>query len=391
MTFDHNDLVDNTPYAIFPTNCHINTAKLGQNYLKVKNFINHDLMAVIKGDAYGHGLGPSAQALAAVGCQTFGVMDLNEALSLKTHYPQAEVYIITGCPDPAWARQALEAGIIIFATDVQQTEMLSREAVATNTTARIWLKVDTGMGRLGLPAELLPSVFKDLLALKNLKIEGIATHLATNGDLGAKTQLERLSKLGNTLASSYKSLELKYSTLASGGILAHHDFPDSLSRTGLMLYGYSPLNPADEPLSGDQRAQELVLSLEPVMTVRTRLIQVREVKAGETISYDRTYEVTKAMVMGTVLMGYVHGVSRNSSSLGQVLIKGQVARQIGRVCMNLMMFDITDIPAQVGDEVVIMGQQNQAFIGADQIAAWQNANSYEVLCRLGLLNHRTWS
>jgi alanine racemase len=344
-------------------------------------------MAVVKGDAYGHGLIPCARALAAVGCQHFGVLDAQEALALKSRGLTAEVTILAGLFGEIQSVEAVKAGASVFAYDLEQIKTLARMADSLKTRARIWLKIDTGMGRLGIPWTETAKALKEAASDQGVELLGLATHLATNGDKEAGEQLSRLKEAGEA-AKGYFGGPAPFSATASGGILAHRDFPDNLRRAGLLLYGYSPLEPGDPALESSPEAKSLIESLEPAMTVFTRLIQVREAKAGETISYDRTFKADEPIRFGTAPFGYVHGMSRARSSKGHALIGGRESKLLGRVCMNLTMYELDGEEAKPGDEVVLMGRQGQGFIGADLFGSWQQTSAYEILCHLGRSNPR---
>ncbi|MDR2386377.1 MAG: alanine racemase [Deltaproteobacteria bacterium] len=368
--------------------CEIDLGALARNYKKIAEFSKAPVMGVVKGDAYGHGLVPSALALVEAGCRELGVLDVWEAMELKKHPIEAEITILAGLLGPEQSYRAVSEGLVVFAYDLAQIKTLAKAAENLDTRARIIFKIDTGMGRLGFGWEKASYIVSSLAGLKNLSIEGLSTHLATNGDEGAKTQLERFYDLGDKIRKRTKT-EIKFSVLASGGILAHQDFPDNLSRAGLLLYGYSPLELTDPALTGMKKAKNLINSLEKPMTIKSKLIQVREAKAGETISYDRTFVVPKTMKIGTAPIGYVHGIGRSRSALGHALIGGQKAGLLGRVCMNLCLFDLgNNGQAKVGDEVVILGDQGHQSIGANLIGTWEKTSAYEILCHLGRLNPR---
>jgi alanine racemase len=377
------------PLSAFNT-CLVDLGALTRNYKRIASYSKSQVMGVIKGDAYGHGLIPCGQALVEAGCGNLGVLDLEEALALKRHGLPADIHVLAGLNGPSQSLRAVEAGLIVMAYDLGQLKTLDKAAEYLDTKARVRIKIDTGMGRLGFPWEKASYTISGLTALKNLQIEGLATHLATNGDQGALEQLERLADLAQK-TNKHLKLPLKLSTLASGGLLAHSDFPDDLSRVGLLLYGYTPISPSEEALSRQKKAKNLIKSLEPVMTVKSSLIQVREAKAGETISYDRTFKATKTMRLGTVPIGYVHGLSRTRSGIGHALISGQKVKLLGRICMNLTMYDLTGNSAKLGDEVVILGRQGDNYIGADLASSWQKTSPYELLCLLGHLSPRSYT
>ncbi|MDR2367370.1 MAG: alanine racemase [Deltaproteobacteria bacterium] len=367
--------------------CEVDLGALARNYERIAGFSKAPVMAVIKADAYGHGLVPAGLALSGAGCREIGVLDVEEALELKKHPVDADVTVLAGLHGPVQALRAVEAGLMVFAYDLAQIKALSKAAEYVGSIARVTIKIDTGMGRLGFPWEKAGYVISSIAKGKNVAILGLATHLATSGDAGAAGQLERFYEVGEK-AKKRSGLDLRYSVLASGGILAHPGFPDGLSRAGLMLYGYAPLGPADPALARLPKSRNLVKSLERAMAVKSSLIQVREAKAGETVSYDRTFTVPRAMKVGTAPIGYAHGLGRARSSAGYALIGGRRARLLGRVCMNLTMYDIGGTGAAPGDPVILMGDQGGESIGADLIGSWEKTSAYEILCRLGSMNPR---
>ncbi|MDR1678102.1 MAG: alanine racemase [Deltaproteobacteria bacterium] len=387
--------------------CYVDLGALARNYKKIVAFTNGQVMAVIKGDAYGHGLIPCARSLAAVGCTQVGVLDLEEALALKKCGFSGDIHILAGLHGMAQSLKAVETQAVVLAYDLGQIKTLSRAAEYLNLKARIRLKIDTGMGRLGIPWEKATYTVSNLLTLKNIQLEGLATHLATNGDEEADLQLTRFIELGRSLKKSLSGPNL-FSALASGGILAHQNFPEDLAaekiisnkssskglntgvlhRVGLLLYGYSPIDLNSPVLN--KRAKNLIKSLEPVMTVKSKLISVKNAKPGETISYDRTYKATKNIQFGVVPIGYVHGLSRTRSGQGFALVNGQKAKLLGRICMNLSMYDLTGLSPEPGDEVVLLGRQADQVIGADLAGTWQKTSAYEMLCLLGNLNPREY-
>jgi alanine racemase len=176
--------------------------------------------------------------------------------------------------------------------------------------------------------------------------------------------------------------------LSGGGVLAHTAYQDDLSRPGLILYGYAPLSEDSPHLFNPSVSGALIKSLKKVMSVKSIVLQVKNLKVGETVSYDRTYTAPKNIEMAVVPFGYVHGLSRTRSNKGYALIKGQKAPLLGRVCMNLTLFDVSGLAANEGDEVVIMGTQGSEQIGADLAGTWQDTSAYEIVCHFGRLNPR---
>ena len=368
--------------------CEIDLDALSRNYGRIVEFVKRPIMAVIKGDAYGHGLVPCAQALEAEGCQDFGVLDLEEAMALRRSGISAEITVLAGLSGPIQCLEAVKYGITVFAYGKDQLSGLHDAVNALKTKAKVWVKIDSGMGRLGFPLREAPLIVRSVYNNENFELKGMATHLPTNGDDDAKTQLVYFKEMGKTIESFIKA-PLPLSALSSAGLICHPGFPDSLSRPGMLLYGYSPISSTDGTLDRKIQAQSFLNSLEPAMAIKSEIIQVRNAKWAETISYDRTHKVmNKEMPFATAPFGYTHGFSRTRSSKGFALIGGREAQLLGRVCMNLTMYDVTGIDAEVGDEVVLMGRQGKAFLGANVLGEWQGTNVYELLPHLGRMNPR---
>ncbi|MDR3203280.1 MAG: alanine racemase [Deltaproteobacteria bacterium] len=367
----------------------IDLKAFSHNYQTMASLAPEALMAVIKGDAYGHGLVECAKAAIKAGANDLGVLDLEEALTIRKELNEANIHVLAGLHGPDQAARAISAGLTIFGYSLGQMTQLSHTALKLGSQAKIMVKIDTGMGRLGLPWDQSHVLLSEVAVLEGLKIQGLATHLATLGDQGALEQLERFRQIVRIADKSFKG-PLRHSALSGGALLCHSVYPDNVVRAGLTLYGYGPTLDYLKSVKAPPKALETAEALKPVMKVKSQIIQVREIKAGETISYDRTFVASKEATVATVPFGYVHGLSRTRSSKGYILINGQKAPLLGRVCMNLSVYDVTNLKAKAGDEVVILGEVAENIIGADLIAQWSNTSPYEVLCLLGRLNPRLY-
>jgi alanine racemase len=367
----------------------INLAALKSNFLAVKRLVSGQLMAVVKGDAYGHGLVECAKALSSVQASRLGVLDLEEATALKKAGVPAEIHILAGLHGTEQIDQAVQSGFVVTAYRVEQIAELSKAAQRTGRTALLMIKIDTGMGRLGIPWKEAAEAIPKLSRLDGLDVRGLATHLATSGDYEAQWQLKRFADLKDLANRSFTG-RLLHSALASGGVLAHPDYPDDLSRVGIMLYGSSPLSEKDPAIFDLPASKNLIRSLQPVMSLKSRILAVRTFKSGETVSYDRTFTVQRDTAVATVPAGYVHGLSRTRSGKGWALVGGRKARLLGRVCMNLSMYDVTGAAVLPGQETVLLGAQGSEAITAETVGEWQGTNSYEILCMTGRLNPRRY-
>lgn len=351
------------------------------------------ILAVVKADAYGHGLIPTARRLVAEGAAALGVGRIEEVEELRRAGLGVPVVILTGVLD--WeAAKSVRLRSIPMVYDLATAEALAGAARTMGRSAEVLLKVDTGMGRLGFSPEEMSQVLDRLETVRGLTIRGVASHLSA-ADEEDKSFSHRQIETYNRMVSLVRErgYEPDLNTLAnSAGVLdlkaAHND----LVRPGIVLYGAKPGPGIASPVEP-----------EPVMTVRTRLIQVKTVPAGSPISYGRTFITRRRTRLGAAAMGYGHGLPRALSRSGgpdlpaddrpvpQMLVRGRRAPIIGRVCMNLTLLDLTDIPeAGVGDEVVIIGRQDEELIRADELAAAAGTIAYEPLCTLGGMNPRVY-
>ena len=218
----------------------INLGAIKPNCQAVKRLISDKMMAVIKGDAYGHGLVECGWALASIKVGRIGVLDLDEALALQKAGVPGRFYVLAGLQGTAQSAKAVEAGVTVLAYRWEQLADLDKAAKKADRPVRVMLKMDTGMGRLGFSWREGPEVIAKAAKLEGAVVEGLATHLATSGDQEARTQLKRFNEL-KAVADKIFTEQVTHSALASGGVLAHPDYRDDMSRVGLMLYGYSPL------------------------------------------------------------------------------------------------------------------------------------------------------
>lgn len=367
----------------------INLKAITENYRALRQSTSGQLMVVLKGDAYGHGLLECANALVLSGAAHLGVLDVHEAMALAGAKYKATIHILAGLEGPESMRLSVAHDFVVLVYSWEQLSALAQIAQSLNKTCQVRIKIDTGMGRLGFHWEQFGEIIGKVKTLKNIKVLGLATHLPTCGDSEATWQLKRFTDL-KTQADRVIGLKLSHSALASGGLLAHPDYEDDLTRVGLLLYGYSPLT-VDSPCLFDlPRSRNLIKSLKPVMSVKSQVIQVRTFKAGETVGYDRTYRISKDIKVATAPIGYLHGISRHRSSRGFALIGGRQAPLLGRVSMNLSTYDVSQIAAMTGNEVVIFGEQGGEKLGADLVGSWQDTSPYEVLVTSGRLNNRVY-
>jgi alanine racemase len=338
------------------------------------------IIAIVKADAYGHGAVPIAQALifASPNIAMLGVASLDEGVLLRKARIETPILLLTGCPIDRIA-ELVRYQITPALFDEETLLSLSRFGRKKGCPISVHIKIDTGMGRLGISSErALPFLQK---AMDNgVLVEGLFSHFAEADltDLSfARAQLAKLMAVARALRDMRGREELPegerlkpYCHLANSAAIIH--FRDAYLdgvRPGLMLYGYSPLQGRS------------AISLAPVMTVRARVIGIKKVPSGTPISYGRTFVTRKETRVAVVGIGYADGYPRALSNCGEMIAGGCLVPVMGRVCMDMTMLDVTAVPQlSVGDWVTVMGQASRVRIGADTLAKKANTIPYEILC-----------
>ncbi|MBU0970259.1 MAG: alanine racemase [Proteobacteria bacterium] len=371
------------------TRVQVDLGALAHNARSLKNLLPGDtlLMAVVKANAYGHGAVQTARTALKNGADFLAVGRISEAVELKQAGIQAPI-LLFGDILPDQIPYACAHDIRITLTSLETAKPIAAMAEKQKLALKVHIKVDTGMGRLGIlhdqllsPKTLDEAPWKSLdeilaiHSLKGLAIEGIYTHLA-NSDARdkahAKDQLDRFKLL-------VKRLEEKGITPAichAANSAATIDMPDShlqMVRTGIALYGLWPSDETDHTR----------ITLKPAMSILSKIIHLKSVPKGFAVSYGSTHLTKTATRIATIPIGYADGYSRQLSNQGQMLVRGIKASIVGRVCMDFTMIDVGHIPDCVlGDEVVVMGAQGNGKITADDIAATLGTINYEITASL---------
>ena len=343
------------------------------------------LMAVVKANGYGHGAAEVGRTALANGAEWLGVARLPEAVALREAGLTAPI-LVFGYTPPADAARLIDYDLRQSVYSLDAARAYSAVAEANGRKIRVHLKVDTGMGRLGMvPAALRQSspgqgagaeLIREATAvarLPGLEAEGIFTHFAASDSADrsyAKRQLALFIEVVSTLRDNGLEFELRHAA-NSAAVIAMPESHLDLVRPGIALYG---LRPSDEiDLSG--------IFLKPVMTLKTRIIHLKSVPAGTCVSYGMTHRTPQPTVIATVPAGYADGYRRQLSSQGRMLVHGCRAPVVGRVCMDLTMLDVGAIPGvRVEDEVVIFGRQGGEFISVDDFARQLGTINYEIVC-----------
>ena len=328
-----------------------------------------EIMAVVKADAYGHGAIEVAALALSAGATRLGVAVLDEAVELRRAGIGAPIHIL-GHVDPLCAEQVVKLGLTATVYDRESVLALSSAATRLARKVKVHVKVDTGMGRLGVRPHDAVGFAELAIGLPHLEVEGIFSHLACADapDLAsARGQIAAFHECCLRLESRGHRLTRHIANTAA--ILALPESHFDMVRLGLGLYGMYP-SPHMRP----------IVKLYPAMSLRSQLSHVKWVEDKTPIGYGWTYRAAGQRQIATVPIGYADGYSRRLSNLGQAVVAGQRVPLVGRVCMDQCMFDVTGVAAKPGDEIILMGVSEQEEISVDEVAAWMGTINYEVTC-----------
>lgn len=338
---------------------------------------NAEIMGVVKADAYGHGVMEVAKTLLENGASRFAVSMLDEAIQLRRAGIEVPILIL-GYTDPRRANEIIENDVTqsVFSHDLAQA--LSDEAVRQGKKVKIHIKIDTGMSRIGfLPGYSAVKNVVEISRLPNIIIEGLFTHFATADEKNREytnTQFERFMSICCELQRIGIHIPVKHCA-NSAAIIEYPEMHLDMVRPGIILYG---MYPSDD-------VNKAKIDLKPAMTLKANVIMVKEVEKNTSISYGRIFTTGRTSKIATIPIGYADGFNRMLSNKGKVLINGEFAPVVGRVCMDQCMVDITDIGSdvEVGDEVVLIGAQGQNNITAEDVAQTIGMINYELVCIVG--------
>jgi alanine racemase len=333
------------------------------------------IMGVVKADAYGHGLVPVSKAQNRAGVDSLGVAHLHEAMELRTNGLDLPIFILSGIQTRDEARAVIENNLSPVFFDIPLAETIAQECSRLGKRANIHIKVDTGMGRLGIPHTDLVPFLERVRSFESLDVGGLLSHLSSADDTDrsfTETQIRNFKQAIGKARSL--GLTLPMNSLAnSAGVMAYREAHFEMVRPGIMLYGGLPSPDFESPVS-----------LKPVMTFKGVILQVRDMPAGVPVSYSRTYHTQGNQRIAVISAGYGDGLPRSLSNRGEVLLRGRKASIVGRVCMNLTMADVTASgDVRPGDEAVFLGCQDGACITGDDVARRAETISYEVYCSIG--------
>lgn len=336
------------------------------------------LSALLKANAYGHGIEPMAELFSKAGIDCFIVHSFDEAMRVKATGFGKRILLI-GPQTEEQLKTSLQKGFEIILYTLEALEILKNFSKSFNKPIKLHVKIETGTQRQGVLLKELPSFLQELKKLKNLRLKGISSHFANIEDTSDTTYYKHQMALFNQAHALFirEGLVPEERHIAcSAAVLLYPETLLERARPGIALYGY---------LSSPELAFALKLPkpLKPVLSWKTRIAQIKNVEQNEGVGYGLTYKTTRETRLGILPIGYYDGFDRRFSNLAYVLVRGKRAPVRGRICMNLCMVDLTDIPeACVMDEVILIGREGKEILTADHLATWSNTISYEILARL---------
>ncbi len=354
----------------------IDLAALAYNLRQVRELVGAErkILAVVKAQAYGHGALPVSRKLQSIGADLLGVANISEGVELREAGIRLPILLLSG-PIEGALTDVVRCGLTPVIYDLGTARRLNQAGEKAGRTIAVHVKVDTGMGRLGCLPDEAPELLRKLRALPYLEPEGVMTHLACAEAKDRTHTKHQLSRFDGVLAR-LSAMEIRPPLAHSANSAAILNHPASwydLVRPGLVLYGASP----------DIRLKDKI-NLRPVLTVKTRVLQLKQLPPGSALSYCGAYITARKSRIAILPLGYADGYPRCLSNSGYVLIKGRKAPIVGRVCMDLTLVDVTDLPpVEVGDEVLVMGKDKSGELPVEEVAQLAGTIPYELLCGIG--------
>lgn len=355
-----------------PTWAEVNLNNLEHNFKQVKSLLTPQtkILVTVKADAYGHGLVPVAKRLAACGVDYLGVASIDEGIKLRKAGIKTPILLL-GLILKNNIQPLFTYRLTPTICDKEMAVAINAKAAALKRNIALQIKVDTGMGRIGVLHNDAFKLVKDIHKLKNITIEGIFTHFAF-ADINRKFtdyQINLFKKLVSDLKKNGIVIPLVHAA-NSIGLIDYKDSHFTMVRPGLVIYGLHP-------------KAGLRIKLKTVLSLKTRVVFIKQVPAGSSISYAGTYITKRPTRIVTLPIGYGDGYPRNLSNLAWLLIGGRRFRIAGRICMDQIMVDVGNFKPKIGDEVVLIGKQGKQIITTEELADLSGTISYEIVCGLG--------
>ena len=335
-------------------------------------------MAVVKADGYGHGALPCARIAVDCGADYLGAGVVEEGIELRQSGIDPPILIL-GSIFPDEAEDLVRHDLATIVCTLPLTKALSKEARKQNKTVSVHIKIDTGMNRLGVSPENLPELLNQIRESPNLKLEGISTHFASADDEDLSITQAQFRKFHTALTILQND---DVPIIHSANTSALFKFPEShfdMVRPGLILYGALP----SPSLQAVLNEKENLSPFQPVMQWKSQIILVKAITKGQPVSYSGSFTTQRDSLIATLPIGYADGLHRSLSNKMEVLIRGKRAPQIGNICMDMTLIDVTEIQdVQAGDEVVLFGKQEGQTITVDEMATKGGTIPYEILCNV---------
>ncbi|NKF06759.1 alanine racemase [Clostridium gasigenes] len=347
------------------------------NMIEIRKQVGEKIIiAIVKADAYGHGAIDVASVLLENGADKLGVAVITEALELRKSGIEAPILIL-GYTPLDFTKDLIDQNIEQTVYSLDYAIGLSEIALKEGKQIDIHIAIDTGMGRLGfLPNEESLDDIEKINNLKNINIKGIFTHFSSADETDKEYTMMQLNKFKQFNKSlEERGIKIKEKHLSnSAAILDMEEAYFDAVRPGIIIYGYYPSNEVIKEK----------INLKPALTLKSNIVHVKVLPKGEYISYGREFKTERESIIATLPIGYADGYTRALYKKGKVIINGKSAPIVGRICMDQCMIDITDVgPVKVGDEVILIGEDQGIKFNADDIAKLLNTINYEVLCLIG--------
>lgn len=355
-----------------PTWAEINLENLSYNFYQIKKLLSPStkVMVTVKADAYGHGLIPVSRKLVSCGVDFLGVASIDEGIALRKAGIKLPI-LVMGLVLKKDLSPIFSYGLTTTVCDEDLASALNNKARALGRRVNVHIKVDTGMGRIGVPPQDAGELVKNIQKMKNLRIEGLFTHFAF-ADMNREFtlyQLDLFDKLINRLKNTGIHIPLIHAA-NSIGLIDYRKSHFNMVRPGLVIYGLHP-------------KENMKINFKPVLGLKTKIVFVKKVPKGSGISYGHDYITKRKTTIVTLPIGYGDGYPRNLSNRSPVLIAGKRFKVSGRVCMDQVMVDVGPLPVKVGDEAVLIGTQKKGKITTEELANLSGTIPYEIVCGLG--------
>ena len=360
----------------FPTWAEVDLDRFGRNVAAIQAAIGPDckILLVVKADAYGHGSVETSRAAVDAGVAMLGVATLHEGIELRSSGLAVPIIILS----PSLLSEVdeiIEHRLTPCVSSLEFAEILSRRCVAHEVVSRVHVEVDTGMGRTGVTDGDAVEFVERLVAMPNLKLEGVFTHFP-DADSGntyfAEQQLRRFHEILDALSRRKIDVPIRHAANSAAILSLPQSWLDMV-RPGILAYGFYPSGRVSRSIP-----------VEGVMSFKSRVVQLRSVPAGRFVSYGRTYQTKRQTRIGVLPVGYGHGLPWLLSNRGEVLVRGRRVPIVGRVTMDLTMVDVTEVPdIALGDEVVLFGEQSGMSVSLEEVAERANTIPYDILCSMG--------